>query len=172
MEVFFEVLSKVILIILVLMVVRFKSAFNTFLSNVKQAISENKMSEKINGFIFDEDEKTTYDWPVNITKPGQTASHRVMFTLESVSFDDLQELEQQAADDGEATNIVKRIVKDWTVKDNATFRKPPTEENKLGEIIPCNEETKHAVFNRIYITRQVLKAFFDSQGGKKAARKN
>ena len=155
-----------------LIVERLKAAFNTLLSNVKQVISEKTMSDKLSGFTFDENEKTTYEWPVRIVKPGEVDSHLVRFTFESVSFDDLKALEEQAADDGEATDIVKRIVKDWTVSDKATFRYPATKENKQGEVIPCNNETKHMVFNRIYITRQVLKAFFESQGGKKAARKN
>lgn len=143
-----------------------KSAFNTLLSNVKQVIRENKMN-KVDGFVFDEEAKETFDWPVRLTKPGSQTSNRVMMTFKLVDMDTLEALQAQAEDDGEAKLIVKEIVKSWGKEDGkAGFTKPS------GEVIPCTEENKDKIFNQIWITKQTLNQYFESMSGKKAARGN
>lgn len=155
-----------ILFILVLIVELLKSAFNTLLSNVKHVISEKKMN-KVDGFVFDEEAKETFDWPVRITKPGSQTSHRVMMTFNLVDMDTLEDLQAQAEDDGEAKQIAKELVKGWGKEDGkAGFTKPD------GEVIQCTDENKEKIFNQIWITKQTLTQYFESMSGKKAARKN
>mgnify|MGYP000687015037 CR=1 FL=1 len=154
-----------ILFILVLIVELIKSAFNTLLSNVKQVIREKKMNNKVDGFDFDEEEKETFEWPVRLTKPGSKKQHRVFMEFNLIDMDELEELQEQAEDDGEATVIVKALVSNWGKDGKAGF-------TKKGEMRPCDEENKEQVFNKLWITKQTLTQFFEAMGGKKAARKN
>ncbi len=123
-------------------------------------------------FIFDENEVLTYDWPVKILKPGQDKAQTVWATFECVPSDELKLLEEQSSDEEEANAIVKRITVDWGRGGKRGFRTPKTEANPNGALMECNDENKDKIFNQMYISRAFLKAFIDSQGGKKAARKN
>lgn len=121
---------------------------------------------KIDGFVFDEEAKTTFDWPVRLTPPGSNDSHRVVMTFESVGMEELNDLQEQAEDDGEATLIVKRLVKDWGSNPKATFT------DTSDRALPCNDENKAKIFDKIWIAKQTIQQFFEAQGGKKAKLKN
>ena len=142
-----------------------KAAFKGALINVKREIRVLNMN-KLDGFTFNSEEQKTFEWPVRLSPPGSDDAHRIVMTFECVSMDQLNELQEQAEDDGEATAIVKRIVKNWNANEKATFRDP------AGAVIPCNDETKTQIFNQIWITKQTMNQFFESMGGKKARTKN
>jgi len=119
------------------------------------------MSNKQNGFVFDENEQLEYEWPVTIYKPGSDVPHLVSITFYSKSMEQLSELEERAEEEDEIHNLAREVVAGWPQDGDKTFRNPD------GRIMEVTNENKQKLFNHIYIASAVTKAFFASQGGKK-----
>lgn len=120
------------------------------------------MNNRQDGFVFDENETLEYTWPVTIVKPGSNMKHRVELTFRSHSLDELKALEEQSRDDeDEIPNMACDVVVGWPTEGDKTFRLPD------GTVLQPTEDNKRKLFNQIYISRAVMSAFFQSQGGKK-----
>lgn len=124
------------------------------------------MSKKTNGFTFNENEQLEYEWPVNIVVPGGDIEHKVIVKFYSLEMSVLRELEQRAEDEDEIPSLAMEVVAGWPQDGDKTFR------DMDGKVLDVNDENKRKLFDRIYISAAITKAFFASQGGKKRRNSN